>query len=193
MPAINFNIKRKAKYNIVNVSKEVITDCVPVKGYEHNYVIDEFGNIYSIKDKYGNDRIRKMSIVIHNGYKTIMMTKDGKHNREFVHRLVAATFIPNPNNYRCVNHKDENKLNNCYNNLEWCTHQYNTNYSRNISEWNKDRGFDIIVNDIKINIKYTFRSVREAAKFLHVDRFKFTKTINTDILYNNRYKSYYVQ
>jgi hypothetical protein len=46
----------------------------------------------------------------------------------FIHRLVAEAFIPNPDNLPEVNHKDENKLNNCADNLEWCTKQYNMNY-----------------------------------------------------------------
>lgn len=45
-----------------------------------------------------------------------------------LHRIIAKCFIPNPNNYPCVNHKDENKLNNDYRNLEWCTHEYNIKY-----------------------------------------------------------------
>jgi hypothetical protein len=47
----------------------------------------------------------------------------------YIHRLVAETFIPNPNNYNIVNHIDSNTFNNCVENLEWCTQQQNLNHS----------------------------------------------------------------
>ena len=46
-----------------------------------------------------------------------------------VHRLVAMAFIPNPNGYNELNHKDEDKTNNSVENLEWCTHRENIRYS----------------------------------------------------------------
>lgn len=52
----------------------------------------------------------------------------GKRRWVGVHRLVAEAFIPNPNNYPVVNHKDENKDNNVLSNLEWCDASYSTNY-----------------------------------------------------------------
>ena len=63
------------------------------------------------------------------GYKLVYLSK--KHHKKtcLVHRLVALTFIPNPNNYEQVNHIDCNKSNNNVNNLEWCTNLYNQRHA----------------------------------------------------------------
>lgn len=66
-----------------------------------------------------------MSMQLKKGYLTVSI---GKDTHLLVHRLVAQTFIPNPDNLPCVNHKDENKTNNCVDNLEWCTVAYNNAY-----------------------------------------------------------------
>lgn len=50
--------------------------------------------------------------------------------------MVAKAFIPNPNNYTEVNHKDEDKTNNNYLNLEWCTHRYNNTYGSKLGSMN---------------------------------------------------------
>jgi hypothetical protein len=65
---------------------------------------------------------------INGGYLFVGLRKDGKRKFRYIHRLVAETFIPNTNNYPCINHKDENIKNNNVNNLEWCTYKYNSNY-----------------------------------------------------------------
>jgi hypothetical protein len=61
----------------------------------------------------------------------VQVRSDNKPKWEKIHRLVAKAFIPNPHNLPCVNHKDENKLNNNVNNLEWCDHAYNNSYGNN--------------------------------------------------------------
>lgn len=63
-----------------------------------------------------------------NGYLQIQFSKDGMHEKALVHRVVARAFIDNPQKLPCINHKDENRLNNRVSNLEWCTHKYNNNY-----------------------------------------------------------------
>lgn len=63
------------------------------------------------------------------GYHEVLLSENGKTNQYRVHRLVAETFLPNPSNLPCVNHKDGNKLNNHISNLEWCTKSENIKHS----------------------------------------------------------------
>lgn len=65
------------------------------------------------------------------GYLLIRMRHGGKTVTEFLHRLVAKAFIPNPNGYEIINHIDENRQNDNYSNLEWCDKSYNFKYSYN--------------------------------------------------------------
>ena len=111
----------------------------PIKGYEDLYEISNQGRIRS-KDKIrrigtgkGYDKLfpsKILSTSINNcGYKIIILRKPGsKIICKTVHRLVAEAFIPNPLNLSDINHKDENKLNNCVENLEWMSHSDNLKY-----------------------------------------------------------------
>lgn len=87
------------------------------------YEISTYGNIRLKNGQSIKCRQRK------NKYIEVDLSDDF-HNRKtyLVHRLVALTFIPNPNNLPIINHKDENPSNNKINNLEWCTSKYNSNY-----------------------------------------------------------------
>lgn len=96
-----------------------------IKGYEGLYQVSNFGRVKS--NKFGKERILK-PFTNSTGYLLVSLCKDGKVKAFTVHRLVAEAFIDNPDNLPQVNHRDENKLNNNVDNLEWCTNEYNINY-----------------------------------------------------------------
>ena len=99
-----------------------------VPGYEGLYEVSNMGNVRNVRR---NTLLRLPKT--NNGYIRISLCKNGIKTGLTVHRLVAETFIPNPDNLPEVNHKDEDKTNNRVENLEWCDHKYNMNYgSRNI-------------------------------------------------------------
>lgn len=97
-----------------------------IKEFE-NYFIDEQGNVYH-KQCYKNGKI-KINLLKQkdnmNGYKYVSLFKNNKEYKRYVHRLVAQTFINNPNSLPEVNHIDGNKQNNNIDNLEWCSRKYN--------------------------------------------------------------------
>lgn len=100
-----------------------------IDGYEGLYQISNYGRLRSFVDKNGHKRIiiRKFQKNT-KGYLQTRIYKNGKGKTVKIHRLVAEAFIPNPDNLPQVNHKDEDKTNNCVWNLEWCDAKYNINY-----------------------------------------------------------------
>lgn len=96
---------------------------VPIKDYE-NYLITKQGEV--INSKTGHTLKPSLGA---NGYYRVNLCKNGKAKMVYIHRLVAETFIPNPNNYNEVNHIDENKANNAIENLEWVNHKANINHA----------------------------------------------------------------
>lgn len=95
-----------------------------IEGYE-GYQVSNLGRVKSLK--WGKERIMKLKKHKY-GYLVAGLFKKGKQNFYLVHRLVAQAFIPNPNGFSIINHKDENTSNNNVDNLEWCNQKYNTNY-----------------------------------------------------------------
>ena len=96
----------------------------PIKDFEDKYEVSNLGRIRNIR----TNHILKMTNQYGN-YFSIILYDGVRRKTTRVHRLVAEAFIPNPNNYSCVNHKDMNKQNNCVDNLEWCTQSYNSNHA----------------------------------------------------------------
>lgn len=108
-----------------------------VIGYEGLYQVSNLGRVKSVDrlttDKNGRTYTVKGKILNQSkvgDYLRVSLYTNNVARGKLVHRLVAEAFIPNPNKYEIVNHKDENKLNNCSDNLEWCTQSYNLLYSK---------------------------------------------------------------
>lgn len=107
-----------------------------IKDYEGLYQVSNLGRVkrvfgFTSNGKRCNSKILKQTFYKspnNSGYYRIGLCKSAKRKMYSVHRLVAQAFIPNPDNLPQVNHKDENTKNNCVDNLEWCTCQYNTSY-----------------------------------------------------------------
>ena len=98
-----------------------------IPNYEGLYQASNLGRIKSFPRRYSRN---KTEIIMkqrfnHKGYLQLSLCKNGKLSNKMVHRLVAETFIPNPNSLPQVNHIDGVKKNNNVDNLEWCDNSYN--------------------------------------------------------------------
>ena len=140
-----------------------------IRGYEDKYSVNRQGQVLSVKKNI------LLSPCINNGYRCVLLTNNHKRKLKYIHRLVAEAFIPNPDNLPCVNHKDENKLNNTVENLERCTWLYNNTYngrSKRIADkmkgkpaWNRKPVIDL-------NTGNTYISVSEANKNIPIHYYR---------------------
>lgn len=153
----------------------------PINGYEGIYQVSNFGNVKSldriVKAKYGRSvnyseqkikgRILKQHFTTC-GYAYVALAKNGKNKTTLVHRLVANAFIDNPENFPCVNHKDENKHNNNASNLEWCSYEYNNTY-KGINLRHKKTNRKIIQYDLDMNEIKRWESITNAANYYNIE------------------------
>lgn len=134
----------------------------PVKGLETSYEVSNYGDVRNIRNSHRWVLKKK-----HNrftGYDFYCLSHEGKQVTKTAHRLVAEAFIPNPLNLPYVNHIDEDKQNNTISNLEWCTAQFN-------SEWSKHKLYKrIALLSIDGEHLATFESERAAAELLGVTK-----------------------
>lgn len=158
----------------------------PVKDFEKYYMISNKGNLksiikrqYSFKDKKIIETKEEKYLKLTNDrvYEKIILSLNGKRYLKYIHRLVAEAFIPNPNNYKEVNHIDSDPSNNCVENLEWCDRKYNLNYMIKHQEEIKER------NELRLEI---LENIFYGIEFGNVKNIEQVKSmINEDLL--NRY------
>lgn len=126
------------------------------------YCVDNTGNVFSVK----------MDVMLKpwkiNGYNAVGLYRSGKRYVFLVHRLVAAAFIPNPENKPCIDHIDGNRANNHADNLRWVTVKENQNNPITKSKWigkkanpHHEKAVEQIKNGIVVNV---FVSIQEAAR-----------------------------
>lgn len=122
----------------------------PIRGWEDRYSITNDGRVYSyFSNKYLNPVLDK------NGYATVNLSRDGVSRKYKIHRLVAEAFVDNLNDKNEVNHKDFNRSNNWFENLEWVTQEEN-------DDWNKLHGHR---GRYDIQKAYTFTNVFNGNSF----------------------------
>jgi len=101
-----------------------------IPGYEGLYAVTRDGRIWSYAKPYSSKTgmfmkpqlfINRKNRTTPHVQHTVGLSKNGKRKSYLIHRLVAKTYIPNPENKPDINHKDTNPLNNLVSNLEWCT------------------------------------------------------------------------
>ena len=110
-----------------------------IRHFEGLYQISNFGFVRSLNyNKTGKMQIMMLSQAP-NGYYSVNLSKDGKIYHYYIHRLVAEAFVPNPNNYTEINHKDEDKSHNVWLNLEWVDHISNCTYGTRNSRISKNK------------------------------------------------------
>lgn len=125
------------------------------------YQVSNLGNVRSLIE---NERILKSSIK-----KSWYLYVNIKKKHHYIHRIVAQSFITNPENKRTVNHKDGNKLNNSIDNLEWAT--YSENMKHAFASWLKfnTENNNFIKNHPKNNLGKLWKDNHNSKKVSQVD------------------------
>ena len=150
-----------------------------VVGYEGLYQVSNLGRVkslskfhctsknYSSLGYWSKEKILKPIIGVQ-GYLYVNLYKNNKSKSIKVHKLVAEAFILNPNNYNCINHKDENKTNNRVENLEFCSFYYNLMYGTRVQRIAKKNNKPILQFDLNGNFIKEYESITQASKELNI-------------------------
>lgn len=141
----------------------VVETFVKIEGFE-NYEVSNLGKVRNIK----SGRILKPQL--RNGYLRHYLYEDNKPKNLLLHRILATAFIDNPEGKPCVNHIDENKLNNDLSNLEWCTAKENINHGTRTKRAAEKHFKKVIQLDLNDNILNVFESIKQAGQETGVPR-----------------------
>lgn len=164
----------------------------PIKRYDGKYDISNFGRVRSFKTRNRKPKILKQYKEA-NGYMRLGVSHNAKRDHISVHREVGIYFIPNPDNKPNINHKDGNRENNHYSNIEWCTqseniqHAYDTGlrpFDKKGEAHHNSKLTEKDVLSIKKDLKEGIKSQSDIAKDYPVDA-SVISNINTGKLWSH--------
>ena len=146
-----------------------------IEGYEGIYKISNKGNIWSIPrmvhgQMFGGKMVKQR--IDHrqsNDRIVVELSKNGKARRYIPARLVATAFIRPPQDGEEINHLDENPMNNCVENLEWCTHKYNCNYGTRIQRIKEKQNIPVLQYTLNGEFIAEYASMHIAAEAINAD------------------------
>lgn len=138
------------------------------------YEVSDHGNVRSLYTSWRGRRVLRPATRKH-GYKMVVLhNPDGPHKGRYIHRLVAESFLPNPQGLPVVHHKDANPGNNHVSNLEWTTQKENIrqamlvrgNWLKEACKTNSERTRCSVAAICPKGTRQTFASLRDAADYL---------------------------
>ena len=146
-----------------------------IRDYEGKYAIDEQGIVYTFQGKCKSG-ILKPEVTTNGYFRVVLVDEEHETHKKLLHRLVAETFIENPENKPCINHKNGDKSDNRVVNLEWCTYQENNVHALCTGlRTGQKRGKECIVKGVH------YSSFSEAERVLGISRYKIKKLIKTGV------------
>lgn len=161
--------KQRNNIKYMSISKEELKKMIAsgyaksIEGYDARYFITRNGEVISTKYR-GNSIIDYLKPYLSGAkyYQVGLYDSNHRIKQHLLHVIIAKAFIPNPNNYPCVNHIDENSRNYRIDNLEWCTVSYNMNYGTRGDRIAKSKCKKVGQFDFEGNLIKIWDSVKEA-------------------------------
>lgn len=154
-----------------------------IKGFEGLYQVSNCGNVKSldrvvqycensksITNKHTVKGKDKEPSIKDNGYLTVSLYKNNKKYHKYIHRLVAEAFIENPEGLATVNHKNFDKQDNYFTNLEWCSYGDNNDHARKNKKFKSGKAIKIEATNIDTGKKQIITDLLSWCKQNNHDR-----------------------